>query len=256
MIRTIIVDDEMHCIHTLSDLLQRNHAADIAMLDSFTTIEDALAGIRKMQPDLLFLDIELNGGLVFELLEQLGSFDFNVVFTTAYEKYALKAFKFCAIDYLVKPIDPDDLSETINRVKKDSLKHGFQTRYDSFLQELKLNSTKVPVNDAKRISIPTSKGIAVEDIEDIIRCECSKKNIVIYLKDKRTHTLLTATLNKYEDMLTAYKFYRVHDSHLINVKHIKEYVKDHECVIMTDGSRVYVSDRKRKAFKNYLSGLI
>ncbi len=256
MIRTIIVDDEKHCIISLTQLLQRNHAADIQVLAAFSNIEDAFAGIKNMQPDLLFLDIEINGKTVFELLQQLGNLNFNVVFTTAHEKYAIQAFKFSAINYLLKPIDPDDLEETIKRVKKDLLKHEFPMKYDMFLEELKSNIAKTRTGDAKRMSIPTARGIAIEDIDNIIRCESQNKNIIIYLKDKKTYTISTVTLNKYEDLLGEHKFYRVHDSHLINVKHIKEYLKEDECVIMTDGSKVYISDRKRKAFKNYLSGLI
>lgn len=256
MIRTIIVDDEKHCIISLTHLLQKNHAGDIQVLAGFADMEDAFAGIKKLQPDLLFLDIEMNGKIVFELLKQLGNFDFNVVFTTAHEKYAIQAFKFSAINYLLKPIDPDDLEETINRVKKDLLKHEFPIKYDIFLQELKAGVVKIRSDNTNRLSIPTKKGIAVEDIENIIRCESLNKNIIIYLKDKKTYSISTVTLNKYEDILAVHKFYRVHDSHLINVKHIKEYLKDDESVIMTDGSKVYISDRKRKAFKNYLSGLI
>src|SRR5882724_2706485 len=137
MIKAIIIDDEQHCIDRLDGLLKQHFVQTINVAGSFQTIEEALTGIRNIQPDLVFLDVQINDKTGFDLLKQIGEINFEIIFTTAYEKYAVQAFRFSALDYLLKPVDPDDLKTAIHKLKDKISKTDTAGKLDVLFHNLK-----------------------------------------------------------------------------------------------------------------------
>ncbi len=247
MIRTIIIDDEQHCIDRLSNLLKEHCNSSIHIIGSFKTIEDGTTAIKKLQPELVFLDVQIQDKTGFDLLQQLNEINFEVIFTTAYEKYAVQAFKFSAIDYLLKPVDANDLKQAVNKLQQKISKEEISKKFDALFHNLKnIQST------SKKISVPTIKGFEFLQVNDIIRCQSDINYTTIFLKDKQK-IIVAKTLKEFEELLTEYNFYRVHNSHLINLACIKSYNKGKGgFVIMTDNSEIEVSTRRKDEFLKML----
>jgi two-component system LytT family response regulator len=247
MIRAIIIDDEAHCIRRLSTLLKENCKESIQLLDSFQSAEEGLAAISKLQPALVFLDVQMNGQTGFDLLKKIQPINFEVIFTTAYEKYAVQAFKFSAIDYLLKPIDLDDLLQAITKVTNKISGNEMSRKLDALFHNLK------NVHEPKKISIRTLDGLTFLDINDIIRCQSNINYTTIYLKTNQKITV-SKTLKEFEELLSDHNFYRVHNSHLINLSYITKYNKGKGGVVaMFDHSEVEVSSRRKEGFLKKLS---
>ncbi|MBS1525013.1 MAG: response regulator transcription factor [Bacteroidetes bacterium] len=243
MIRSIIVDDEAHCISRLQELLNTYCRHTVQVKGTFNTLEQAVTAISELKPDLVFLDVQLHDQTGFDLLEQIPKIDFEVIFTTAYDSYAIKAFKFSAIDYLLKPIDPDDLIQAINKLQKVLHRNELSDKFNALLDNLKTNNPA-----AKRIAIPTSKGLVFLAIEDIIRCEASVNYTTIYLKDKQS-LMVAKTLKDFEELLADHHFFRIHNSHLINLNCIKSYHRGKGgYVVLSDNTSLEVSTRKKDLF--------
>lgn len=249
MFKAIIVDDELHCIDRLTNLLSMHCNESVELCGSFQTIEDGTAGISHLQPDVLFLDVELKGRTGFDLLNNIPQKNFEVIFTTAHDKYAVQAFRFSAIDYLLKPIDPDDLKQAISRLQK-STSDEMMRKFDTLFFNIK----NIPA-DQKRIIVPTMQGFEFLQIGDIIRLESSINYTSIFLKDK-SKIVVAKTLKEFEELLLEYDFYRVHNSHLINLHFIKSYKKGKGgIVVMSDHSEIEVSTRRKEEFLKRLSAL-
>jgi two-component system LytT family response regulator len=247
MIKAIIIDDEAHCIRRLSTLLEENCKENIQLLGSFQSAEEGLAAIIKLQPSLIFLDVQMNGQTGFDLLKKIQPINFEVIFTTAYEKYAVQAFKFSAIDFLLKPIDPDDLLQAITKVANKISGNEMSRKLDALFHNLK------NAHEPKKISIRTLDGLTFLDINDIIRCQSNINYTTIYLKTNQKITV-SKTLKEFEELLSDYNFYRVHNSHLINLAYIKKYNKGKGGVVaMSDHSEVEVSSRRKEGFLKKLS---
>jgi len=248
MIKAIIIDDEQHCIDRLDGLLKQHFVQTINLAGSFQTIEEALTGIRNIQPDLVFLDVQINDKTGFDLLKQIGEINFEIIFTTAYEKYAVQAFRFSALDYLLKPVDPDDLKAAILKLKEVISKNDTAGKLDVLFHNLK-NIQGI----SKRICVPVINGLVFLQVNDIIRCQSEINYTNIFLKDK--HTLLVAkTLKEFENLLSDYNFFRVHNSHMINLNYVKSYNKGKGGYItMTDNSSVEVSTRRKDDFLKRLA---
>src|SRR5882672_7435749 len=179
MIKAVIIDDEQHCIDRLAGLLKQHFAQTIDLIDSFQTVEQALTGIVKIQPDLVFLDVQIRDKTGFDLLQQLGEINFEIIFTTAYEKYAVQAFRFSALDYLLKPVDPDDLKAAILKLKELISKNDTAGKLDVLFHNLKnMQGT------SKRICVPVVNGLVFLQVDDIIRCQSDINYTNIFLKDK------------------------------------------------------------------------
>ncbi|MBP7555140.1 MAG: response regulator transcription factor [Chitinophagaceae bacterium] len=246
MIRSLIIDDEQHCISHLSSLLREELAQDVHLMDSFTSLAAGLEGIRKYRPDLVFLDVQLgNEETGFELLKQLTDYYPQIVFTTAYEKYAVQAFRFSAVDYLLKPVDAGDLRQAVKRIQERTPGMQISQKLETLLGNL--------YNATRRICVPVMSGMVILNIADIVRCESDSNYTTIFLNDQQKLTV-AKTLKEFEDMLAEYNFFRVHNSQLINLTYVRSYNKGKGgTVTLKNGTVVEVSTRRKEEFLKKLN---
>ncbi len=244
-VRVMIVDDEEGARESLSNLLEK-YVDGVKIVAKSDSIASAMEKIKKYTPELVFLDIEMPFGSGFELLERMKPINFNIVFVTAYDHYALKAIKFSALDYLLKPVDIEDLKKAIKK-HVHTQKTPPTENYDNLIENLKSDSQD------KKIAIPDSNGITFIAINDIIRCESDGNYTRIFLNTGKK-ILASKTLGEYENMLDGDGFFRVHRGHLVNLNHIHKFLKtDGGTIEMSDGTHVDVSRRKKTAFMEALT---
>jgi len=246
MYRAIIIDDIENSRLTLAhDLFM--YCPQIKVIGEADSVKSGLEIIHEKKPDVLFLDIQLSDGLGFEILEKLGNFDFRIIFTTALDSYGIKAIKFSALDYLLKPIDPDELVEAVRKLDKNSKNENIRENINLLLDSMK----DIPLAN-KRIALNSADKVNLVYIKDIIRCESQGSYTIFYLNNKE-QIVVTRNLKEYENLLEEYSFVRVHHSHLINFNYLKEYLKkDGGYAVMTDNSHVPVSFRKRDNLLNMI----
>ncbi len=250
MINAILIDDENHCISRLQTILKDYCQNEVRILATCTDIDSGYEAIINLKPDLVFLDIQINAATGFDLLQRFVNLDFEVVFTTAFEQYAIQAFKFSASDYLLKPIDPDDLVVTVQRLK---LKISSKESTNSY--ELLFENFKNMQQQNKKITVPTMQGLLFLSVQDIIRCKSDVNYTTIYLKDKST-IFVAKTLKEFEAMLIPHDFFRVHNSHLINLAYIKSYNKGKGGYLqLEDHTEIEVSSRRKEDFLKKLESL-
>lgn len=248
MINAIIVDDEAHCVSRLSGLLQEHCKSSVRILDSFDTVDKAIDGSLRLRPDLVFLDMQIHNKTGFDLLKSFDEIKFDVIFTTAYEKYAVQAFKFSAIDYLLKPIDGTELKNAI-----DKLQERLSTLETAKKIDMLFNNMKATQGAQKRIGVHTINGITYIAVSDIIRCESDINYTTIYLKDHKK-MVVAKTLKEFDELLSEYNFFRVHNSHLVNLSLVKHYHKGKGgYIVMEDGSEIAVSTRRKDDLLQRLS---
>ena len=233
----ILVDDMPQALEMLHNDIATNHK-NIEIIGTATSVVSAAKLLRKQQPDILFLDIMLGDGTGFDVLEIIPDLESKIIFVTASDEYAIKAFKFAAIDYVLKPYSDEDLrkaiSKAINQIQPEK-------KQLNVLQESIANPTDIP----KKISLHTLDKIIVVSIEDIIKCK-SDNNYTTFYFTNDTKIMVTKTLKYFADLLKENNFLRVHQSHLVNTKYIKEYIKsDGGYLVLKDKSTVPVSVRKR-----------
>ena len=243
--KAVVVDDiEKFRKSLIQDL--NEFCPDVEVVGTADGVISAAKEIKLKNPDVVFLDIQINQGTAFDLLELLGEIDFKIIFTTASDEYAIKAFRLSAIDYLLKPIDIDELKSSVDKVKSNN--------NDNY-QLLKVN-IKEEEKSNKRLALHSQDKIEIVEIGNIIRCESNINYTYFYFADG-SKMLVTKTLKEYDGMLSDYGFYRVHQSHLINIDHLKEYVKiDGGYLKMFDGSSVPISTRKKSYVLNLLQGIV
>jgi two-component system LytT family response regulator len=240
MITAIIVDDEPYSCEGLATLLER-YCPDIKLLDACYSGADALKAIKEQTPDLLFLDIEMPGMNGFEMLQRLPAINFSVIFTTSYDQYAIKAIKFSALDYLLKPVDKDDLQAAVKKAMHKS-QETLPQQIEILLQ--KLDHPSISVN---KIAIPTMEGLQMLFVENIIRCSSDSNYTILFLKNKQK-VIASRTLKEIEEMLEDYPFLRVHHSYVVNLNEIEKYIKgDGGYLLMSDGSNIDVSRSRKEA---------
>ncbi len=242
MIHAILIDDEVDSIKVLQRLLH-DYCPEVQIAGIADGVETGIKIIQATKPDLLFLDIEMKQGNAFDLLNRLGSFDFQIIFITAFDNYAIKAFKYSALDYLLKPINIDELKSAIRKVqdkKKDNLLSG---QMQSFLQQMQNYQLL-----QKKIAIPAVDGMVFVNINQIIRCE-AKVGYTYVITDNKEKILTSRSIKEYEDLLPPALFCRIHNSHIINLEKIKKYFKGRGgSVIMDDGASIEVAARRRDEF--------
>jgi len=245
----VIVDDEQHCRDALSGILERKHK-NITLLGMATNVPEGVALLGKVKPKILFLDIEMGNQTGFDLLQTIGPDRPHVIFTTAHEGFAVKAIRFSALDYLLKPVDPDELESAIAKVLK--AERTPQTP-DQFMALMK-NLTQ-PKTSERRIALPVADGLEMVDVDNITYCESDSNYTVVHQTDKK-RLVISRTLKEFEDILDPERFVRVHHSYLINVKHITKYIRGEGGeVIMSDGTNVAVSRRKKQELMDSLARL-
>ena len=240
MIRTLIIDDEQHCIDRIKKLID-DYGKNLEIIDTCSSVEDAIKKTNSLNPDLVFLDIEIHDKTGFDYLEQLGEFDFNLIFTTAFDNYAIKAFKYSAMDYLLKPIDSDDFIGAIERLDKRISASDTEIQIKMLLNNLKKEDSK------KTIRIPTLDGFEILEISDIIHCQAETSYTHIFTEQQKF--MVSKGIKFYEDLLKDAHFFRIHNSHLVNINHIKKYTKGKGgYVTMSNNSTIDVSTRKKEEF--------
>lgn len=250
MIRALIIDDEAHCIQRLQTLIM-NHAADeVSVAGVYSSAEEGIKGIQQWRPDLVFLDVQMQDKTGFDLLRSLGEINFDIIFTTAYENYAVQAFKFSALDYLLKPVDPDDLLDAIRKSA------GKKNREEEAAKlKVLLHNLHDLHGQSRRISVPTSKGFMFLQVSDIVRCQSHINYTTLILKDQQKITI-ARTLKEFEELLSGYSFFRVHNSHLVNLNYVTGYHRAKGgYVVMADHSEIEVSSRRKDAFLKKLAAL-
>ena len=241
MINAIIVDDELKSRESLKILLEE-FCDNVTVKALCQDVAEAVQAIQQYKPDVVFLDIQLQRETGFDLLTQLGDFDFEVIFTTAYAEYAIKAFKFAAIDYLLKPIDIDELKRALSKVEK-RMNDSISLRLQQLMQNLKNTSS-----ENYKLALPTTDGLVFVKMQDILYCEASSNYTEITVMDGKKY-IVSRTLKEYEDMLGEHNFYRIHNSYLINLNAIKKYVRgEGGYVIMANDKSLDVSKRKKEGF--------
>jgi len=245
MIKAIIIDDTRIARENLAADI-RNFCPGIELVGEAESVVTGVKSIRQHKPDLVFLDIQLTDGTGFDLLEIIGEIDFRIIFTTASDAHAIKAFKYSAIDYLLKPIDSEELKRAVQKVSEiPKQKSSIHLLMESAKQNKPL----------KKLALNTQEKIHIVNISDIIRCE-SDVNYTLFYFNGGQKLLVTRTLKEFEEMLEEHSFIRVHQSHLVNSNFIKEFVKgDGGYLVMSDGSNVPVSTRKRNQVVELLNAL-
>ncbi len=244
-IKAIIVDDEQHCIDALQAMLQKK-CPEVTVLAGVNSVQDARRTIDELQPDLVFLDVEMPHQNGFELLKQYDRIFFDVIFTTAYEQYALKAIKFNALDYLLKPFSVQDLQEALRKFQeRRAAKAGDPAiaPLEVFLQNMK---TMQQTN--KKIALPTINGLVFMPVQNIVRCESTGNYTKLFFTDRK-QLLVSKPLKEFEELLTDVDFFRVHNSHLINLQQMESYIQgEGGFALMSDGTQVEVSRRRKADF--------
>jgi two-component system LytT family response regulator len=240
MTRVVIIDDEKFCIEVLEELI-KEYCPMLEVAAVCQSGEDGINAIHQHNPDLIFLDIEMPRMSGFDMLEKLLPFRFNVIFTTAYDNYAIRAFKYSAMDYLLKPVDANDLKAAVEKYLHPRQSNNYPVQLGLLKENIKL------INPAhiQRIAIPTSEGLIMQPINDILYCEASSSYTIFHLS-KGSKIVSAKTLKEYEELLEPHNFFRIHHSHVVNLNYVEKYMKgDGGFVILSNGTEVAVS-RSRK----------
>lgn len=245
-INAVIVDDEKRSRDTLNGLINK-FCPEVDVIGFADNYESSLVLIRTQKPQLVFLDIQLNDGNGFQILEQLKPINFEVIFTTAYDQYAIKAIRYSALDYLLKPVIPDELIDSVKKAQKKINSGQINESVHTLLENL-----NVVNNESNKIVLSTSEGMFVFKIDDIIRCE-SDDYYTRFFFSNRQPLLISKTLKQNEELLGDQQFIRPHKSHLININYISQYVKtDGGYILLTDGTKIPVARRKREMISEFL----
>lgn len=245
-LKALIVDDESHSREVLLNLLH-TYCPEIELVGMADNGAAAAVLIARESPDLVFLDVEMKGETGFDLLQSLSHVKFDIIFTTAHDKYAIQAIRFSALDYLMKPILAEELKTAVKRVFEKQNSPDRIRQLDALVYNINYS------NADKKLALPTASGYEFVSISDVVRCESSDNYTYFHLKDK-SKILISKTLMDFERMLAPYYFFRVHQSHLINMRMIKKFQKgEGGILVMEDGTEIDVSRRKKGELLEKLS---
>ncbi len=247
LLRVIIVEDEAKGREMLRKLVEL-YCPEVTIAGVAESVATGVALINEQRPDIVLMDIELQPGTCFDIFPQLEKLDFEIIFTTAYKDYAIEAIKHSAIDYLLKPINKNELKLAIYKaIEKRSSKEE-NSKLQKLLREHKSSALS-------KLGLPTIDGVIFAEIEQIIRCEAKGSYTTIFFKDKTKH-ITSKMLKEYETALQEHHFFRVHNSHLINLAEVKKYIKsDGGFVEMKDGSQVPISQSHKDGFLDQMKKL-
>lgn len=244
MISAIIVDDEINNIENLQQLLVK-YCTDVNVIGTATTVAQAKQLISHQAPDLLLLDVQLAGETGFDLLQQVPHKNFEVIFVTAHSEYGIRAIKFAALDYLLKPVDPAELQSAIAKASLKKHTEKQQLQLQSLLQFVQHKQTK----ELHRIALPSAKETRLVNPEQIIRCE-SMNNYTRFFLDSGEVLLISKPIYEYEELLQDYGFIRCHQTHLVNLSAVKSWLKtDSGFLLLHNGEQIPVSRQKKDMVK-------
>lgn len=245
MIKAIIIDDEYNAIKNLKWEIE-SFCDDIEICDTFTSPKEAISAINYLKPDCVFLDIEMPEMDGFQLLSQLNFRDFDLIITTAYDNYAIKAFKEHAIDYLLKPIDSEDLLKTLTRVRKNQKSNNLGDEVKKIIENF------TTINQPKRLAIPLIGKTIYINMDDILYCKADSNYTEIHMVNNQKE-MLSKKLKELEAQ-TNNSFYRVHNSYLVNINYIKEFVKNEGLyLVLENGITIPVSRAKKTELMQLLN---
>ena len=240
MVRSVIIDDELHSVETLKWKLEQ-YCPDVDVVAVFTDSLLGLEFLKKDPPDLLFLDIEmpmLNG---FDILEELGKVNFDVIFTTAYDDFGIQAIKFSALDYLLKPVQNQELKKAVEKHLSKAQHHIPEKQLEVLFKNIRDEESGKPT----KIGLATKESIEFVEIEDILLCVSDSNYTTVHLADGRKK-LISKTLKEFEEILSPFQFFRTHHSYLVNLRHVKEYIRtEGGYLVMTNKANVPVSRNKK-----------
>ena len=240
MINAILIDDEEHCRESLSIQLAR-YCPEVSLLATCASAAEGLQAVEQFHPDVVFLDVEMPRMNGFELLQQFTDIPFGVIFTTGYDVYAIKAIRFSALDYLLKPIDKDELIKAIAKIHAKPVP-TINQQFDILLEKLGDKPVKL-----QKIALPSLEGFELVQLETILRCESDSNYTYVYLKNGRK-ILVSRTLKEIEELLDGHSFLRVHHSHVVNLNEIERYVRgEGGYLILSDTASVSVSRSRKDA---------
>lgn len=253
MIKAILIDDDDNLRVGMKNLLIR-YAPEVLIVGEANSVESGIKVIESIPCDVLFLDIQLGDGTGFDILEDSmkrnGKLTQQVVFITAFEQYAIKAFRFSALDYLLKPVDPEDLKRLISKIIFAIARNNENENIEILLENIRVRS-----ENYQRIVLSNSDGMHVVEIKDIIRCESEDNYTHFYIKNQKS-ILISKTLKEYEELLSPHGFERIHQSHLINISYLKSFIKQSGFyAVLSDGSKLPVSQRKKDRFLTILKNI-
>ena len=238
MIKVVIIDDEISGRNVIRQYLSL-YCENVEIIGEADSVKSGTELLTNESPDIVFLDIQMQDGTGFNILEALPERNFKVIFVTSFDQFALKAIKFCAADYILKPVDPDEFVEAVERVQADLEK---QNLADNRIDEMLTN-----MSNFSKVGLPTADGVKFVKVDDIVRCEADGSYTTVFMNDG-DKILISKNLKTYEELFVDNKFLRVHKSHLINISHVDKYVNsggDGGSVVMSDGSTDEVSRRKK-----------
>ncbi len=249
MIRSLIIDDEPRGRKALASLLAL-HCPDVEVISMADSAQSGIEQIEEHKPELVFLDVQMPQGSGFHMLEQLDAIDFELIFTTAHDQYALKAIKFAALDYLLKPIDGEELAEAVAKAQENILSKQPNAALEGFLKNYKKLNT-----DSAKLALPFTDGLQFVLLRDIVRFEASGSYTeVVMLEGEKI--VVSKPIKVYDEMLQEGQFFRVHNSHLINLNHVVKYMRsDGGRVEMQDKAIIAVSRKKKEDLIKRLSEL-
>lgn len=259
MLRAVIIDDEEKSRKLLRNLLQ-TYCKNVEVAALADSVSDGIKAVRQQRPDIVFLDIVMPRENGFELLNQIEGIDFEVIFTTAYDQYAIRAIKACALDYLLKPIDVEELQMAMARAE-EKLHDKQSPAVDQRLAEF-ITNLQAPESPPRKIGIPTLNGVKFCDIDRIMLCKAEGNYTTIYIEGNQKLELVARTLKEFEELLSEHNFLRTHRSFLVNLSHLKEYLRgsstnspDGEggCVVLSNNLKAPVSRDKRKILLERIS---
>jgi len=247
MIKTLIIEDEQKSREMLVAMLEKN-CEFVQVIGAAKNVKEGVELIKQFKPELVFLDISMPDGSGFDLLEQVQGHKFELIFATASDQHAIRAIKYSACDYLLKPIDVEELKLAVDKVvqKKNAIPNMENLNF--LIQQLKKSD-----DNFQKITLPTGNAFEVVNIKDIIRCEADGSYTTFFLADKRK-LLVSFGLKHYEDLLPESDFIRIHHHHLINMNHVLRFLKeDGGYAVMSDNSKLEISRRKKDAFMEKLN---
>jgi two-component system LytT family response regulator len=249
MLRAIVIDDNEEIRQKNCTLIKTN-CPNINIIGQADSVESGVKIIRELSPDLVFLDIEMPDGTGFDLLQKLSPITFKVIFITGYEDFAIKAFRFSAIDYLLKPLNPTELVEAVTKAEELLNKDIFDMKLSNLFANLERPKS------LQKLVLKTSDKIYSVNIQDIVNCE-SDKNYTTFYFINAPKLVVSTNLKEYENMLTPFNFFRTHQSHLINMAYFDHFIKTDggNTIMMKNKTAIPLSVRKKEEFLILLENL-